>query len=111
MFRLALAIFAFWTATAFAEPQFSYNPNTGNGSSEFCASHMSEVERDALWVRVLQELEFAGYKGQEPVTPDSREYTNGIYFLFIDLADDGFCVMYRDGYQPQIPSIRQDVPQ
>ena len=110
MFRLAFAFFALLTATALAEPQFSFNPNTGNGSSEFCASSMSETERDALWVRVLQELEFAGYKAQEVPNQNTREFTNGLYFLLATPKDDGFCVVYKDAFQPQIPAIRQELP-
>ncbi len=106
MFKLALAFFALLATSAVAEPQFSYE-YTGNGSSEFCASEMTQDEREALWVRVLQELEFAGYKAQEVPNQDAREFTNGFYFLLAIQQDDGFCIVYRDAYQPQIPAIRQ----
>ena len=106
MFRLALALIALFTTPVLAEPQISYE-YTGNGSSEFCASEMTQNEREDLWVRVLQELEFAGYKAKEVPNEEAREFTNGFYFLLAIQKEDGFCVVYRDAYQPQIPAIRQ----
>lgn len=103
MFRLLFLVLLF-SGTAHAAPQISYE-YTGNGSSEACASGMTQVEHDDLWVRVLQELEFAGYKVQEGSNPDGREFTNGLYFLFLSKEKDGFCVTYKDAYQPKIPAL------
>lgn len=103
MFRLMIA-FLFLTAPAIAAPNLSYE-YTGNGSSEACASEMTKREHDELWNRVLQELEFAGYKAQVVPNEEAREFTNGFYQLLLIKGQDGFCVVYRDAYQPQVPAM------
>ncbi|MBO6755481.1 MAG: hypothetical protein JJ902_04090 [Roseibium sp.] len=94
------------TSAALAAPQITYE-YTGNGSSIACARNMTEREYDQLWIRTMQELEFAGYRRQEGPNPDTSEFTNGFYYLLITKEDAGFCAIYRDAYQPQIPALHR----
>ena len=103
MIRILITLLVM-SSSALAEPALTYK-YTGNGSSEACVSKMAEDEHTKLWVQVLHELEFAGYKAQVVENDEAREFTNGLYFLLLIRGTDGFCVVYRDANQPQVPSL------
>lgn len=98
-----LVILALLTAPAFAAPR--YVDETKDGTRLVCVLDLTKDQYDALWIRLLQELEFAGYKKISEGARGHADFSNGFYTVFVSQNDNGPCVQYMDPFQPQIPAM------
>lgn len=104
MFRTLLALLLA-CSTAVAAPR--YKEEETDGTKLVCILDLSKREYDRLWNRIMQELEFAGYKKVSEGARGHADFSNGFYKVFVSQNDTGPCAQYMDPFQPEIPAMHR----